>query len=97
MNENDPLCDFFKSFSDIKQQATELSLFDIIQEYEHKCCDRLSVLNLPSCQQDLLRYERNSWRLIRGIIENKIKSMGMIIQFPLLFKNIIRIITLHRN
>jgi len=76
MSACDALDDFYKSFSDIKQRACELSPFDVIEEYEHRCCDRLSVLDLTPEQQNLLRFERNSWRLVRGIIANKIRTIG---------------------
>ncbi|XP_015789008.1 nuclear pore complex protein Nup107 [Tetranychus urticae] len=85
-----PCYTLFKSFLESKKRLDEdLDLFTLAEEYEKQCCDHLSVLmslktgqpmdpkdvtTLPPRMETLLRSERNSWRIIRGLFEDRVKS-----------------------
>jgi len=78
-----------------KKSTEYLDIFSLVKEYEEQCCDHLSVLlslketrlkmdhkeltNLPPKMETLLRCERNSWRLIRALFEDKIKNEGELV------------------
>lgn len=75
-----------------KKSNEYYDIFSLIKEYEEQCCDHLSVLlslkesrlkmdpkdftNLPPEMETFLRCERNSWRLVRALFEDKIKNGG---------------------
>lgn len=87
-----PCYTLFKSFLESKKRLDEdLDLFTLAEEYEKQCCDHLTVLmslktgqpmdpkdvtTLPPRMETLLRSERNSWRIIRGLFEDRVKSAG---------------------
>lgn len=74
--------DLFQSFLFARDayrnnQTSQIPLFDILSEYERECCDRILYPNLPPKMELLLRNERNSWRLIRGVFDDRLKDLGM--------------------
>lgn len=90
-----PCYTLFKSFLESKKRLeVDLELFSLAEEYEKQCCDHLQVLmslksgqtidpkeltTLPPKMEMLLRSERNSWRLIRGLFEDRVRVSGKFI------------------
>ena len=81
MISNYPCSDLFQSFllaRDVyrNSQTPQVPLFDIIAEYERECCDRILYPNISHKIELMLRNERNSWRLIRGVFDDRLKDLG---------------------
>lgn len=76
-----PCIDLFRSFHLARDvfkgtQSSQIPLFDVLSEYERECSDRLLYPDIPSKMELLLRQERNSWRLIRGVFDDRLKELG---------------------
>ncbi|RWS22909.1 nuclear pore complex protein Nup107-like isoform X1, partial [Leptotrombidium deliense] len=81
----EPLSILFEDFLEAKRKYPKNDqLFDLLQEYEDLCSDNLTVLlNLVSKTRDahslsrcenMLRNERNTWRLLRVLYEDRFKN-----------------------
>lgn len=78
---NYPCSDLFQSFLNARgiyrnNLTGQIPLFDIIAEYERECCDKILFPDISKRMELLLKNERNSWRLIKGVFDDRLRDLG---------------------